>query len=409
MTDPTPAALTRSDPPAALPVLGAAEDVRSAAAGFAPAPRRELAPKEGPFIAEAAPQAPAADETAPDQAVSAMLASVANLAAPVYGEVSMEPALALMATANDARGALVLAAAAPSEPLRLTAPPPAPEGLAPEALIDDEAVEETLDEGPASTPMRLAVAPPETFADDLPVDPVPTVDESEATKGGPATPVTDDEASSEAAATTDETWSKDENGEISAEELAAALAAPPGEAAPSLAPPPLPAERAAPPEDEKPVELSAEELAAALADEPGEAAPTAAPAPPPRPREVSSEPSELAVLAAPAPEKRPKSIKPTTVLGAKTVAAPKDQKKGGRPVAAARGATQSDGIELGDISLLGVFSNRSGRRALLRTPDGQIVRVSPGDQVDGWTVAAIAKSSIRINRDGESRNLKLPR
>jgi len=74
----------------------------------------------------------------------------------------------------------------------------------------------------------------------------------------------------------------------------------------------------------------------------------------------------------------------------------------------ARAATIKDGISLGEVSLIGIFGKSSSRRALVRTPDGDVVRVKTGDRVRGWSVAAIGKSAVRMARSGKTRTLRLP-
>ena len=71
-------------------------------------------------------------------------------------------------------------------------------------------------------------------------------------------------------------------------------------------------------------------------------------------------------------------------------------------------ATIEDGINLGDVSLIGIFGKSSARRALIRLPQGRIIRVSNGGKIRGWTVSAISDDAVRIQRRGENRVLRLP-
>ncbi|MGB0505018.1 MAG: hypothetical protein ACPGGK_02385 [Pikeienuella sp.] len=140
---------------------------------------------------------------------------------------------------------------------------------------------------------------------------------------------------------------------------------------------------------------------------PTEQAPVAAPAPRQRPEKLDMTPTEFAVLAAPAPDKRPASIVPRP----QTVDRPTSARRssGSTGPALGRAATVRDAIALDDISLLGVFGSVKSRRALLRMPDGAVVRVAKGDVFDGWTVKSIERSKLNISRDGTARTLVVPR
>ena len=73
-----------------------------------------------------------------------------------------------------------------------------------------------------------------------------------------------------------------------------------------------------------------------------------------------------------------------------------------------RTATIRDGIDLGDISLIGIVGKSNARKALIRTPRGKIVRVSKGGSVDGWTVSAISADNVRIRKRSQNQTLRLP-
>ena len=71
-------------------------------------------------------------------------------------------------------------------------------------------------------------------------------------------------------------------------------------------------------------------------------------------------------------------------------------------------ATVENAINLGDVSLIGIMGKSSARRALIRLPQGRIIRVSRGESFSGWTVSAIDDSGVRIQRRGQNKVLRLP-
>ena len=74
----------------------------------------------------------------------------------------------------------------------------------------------------------------------------------------------------------------------------------------------------------------------------------------------------------------------------------------------ARQATIEDAIRLNRISLVGVFGRPSDRRALIRLPSGQYIKVEVGDRVDGGTVAAISDTALQYQKGGRTVALTLP-
>lgn len=74
----------------------------------------------------------------------------------------------------------------------------------------------------------------------------------------------------------------------------------------------------------------------------------------------------------------------------------------------ARAATQEDALRLRDVNLLGVVGTASDRRATVRLPSGQLVRVSVGDELDGGLVAAIGPSTLQYVRRGRTVTLEIP-
>lgn len=170
--------------------------------------------------------------------------------------------------------------------------------------------------------------------------------------------------------------------------------------------------------DTESITSEAEIEAAEAGDEPGPPGPGAvarSPSPGPRPDALDMTPSERIATQSPTPKKRPKSIRPRVPAAAiaagepnvREIAAPRRPPPQGAGVANA--ATLRDVIRLSDMNLLGVFGSAKSRRALLRLPSGQVLRVSQGTVVEGWVVSRIDATSLRITRGGDARTLELAR
>lgn len=78
----------------------------------------------------------------------------------------------------------------------------------------------------------------------------------------------------------------------------------------------------------------------------------------------------------------------------------------GRTVAAR--ATQEDVIRLGNINLIGVYGSQRNRRALVRLANGQFVKVSVGERLDGGRVTAIGSSNLQYTKNGRRVTLDIP-
>ncbi len=74
-----------------------------------------------------------------------------------------------------------------------------------------------------------------------------------------------------------------------------------------------------------------------------------------------------------------------------------------------RQATERGGINKRRISLIGVYGKSSNRRALVRMPSGRYVKVQPGQSFNGWKVAAIGESSVRITKGSRNQVLRMPK
>lgn len=59
-------------------------------------------------------------------------------------------------------------------------------------------------------------------------------------------------------------------------------------------------------------------------------------------------------------------------------------------------ATETGRIALDDVALIAVVQQNGVRHALVRLPDGRILRLQQGDPLDGGTVAAISEDAIYL-------------
>lgn len=75
---------------------------------------------------------------------------------------------------------------------------------------------------------------------------------------------------------------------------------------------------------------------------------------------------------------------------------------GRRPAAGDAAASEDE-----SLVVIGIGTTTESSTALLRTGEGQVRRIRVGDDVNGWTVAAIEPAAITLTRDGESRRLGL--
>lgn len=124
--------------------------------------------------------------------------------------------------------------------------------------------------------------------------------------------------------------------------------------------------------------------------------------------EVQSEPDpeeRFAALTSPRPSKRPAGL---------VAAEPRLPKKAkSKPISTGRTSTSvgraasERGLELSETNLIGVIEANSGRRALVRLPDGDFRKVSRGDDVNGWRVSSIERAAMRLTRKGQNRTLLL--
>jgi len=155
------------------------------------------------------------------------------------------------------------------------------------------------------------------------------------------------------------------------------------------------------------------------------------PVPEPEPEAVAEdETASEAVARSPLPSARPASLnaRVTAALDAerrRTAAAaarpPAPAAAAPAPAAAAaatapsipssasvqREATERRGINTRQANLIGVFGTPSNRRALVRMPNGSVVRLQVGDSFDGGRVSAIGETELRYVAGGRDRVLRL--
>ncbi len=81
------------------------------------------------------------------------------------------------------------------------------------------------------------------------------------------------------------------------------------------------------------------------------------------------------------------------------------------PVSAsvANEATVASAINVNRVNLLGVYGTNSDRRALVRLPNGRILKVQVGDALDGGRVAAIGTDNLYYVKNGQNVQLTMPR
>ncbi len=78
------------------------------------------------------------------------------------------------------------------------------------------------------------------------------------------------------------------------------------------------------------------------------------------------------------------------------------------PAIAAEAATVSEGLDLGQTALIGVFGAPEARRALVRSSRGRISRVEVGDRLLGGRVLKIEQSALLIETRAGVAQLSLP-
>jgi hypothetical protein len=63
---------------------------------------------------------------------------------------------------------------------------------------------------------------------------------------------------------------------------------------------------------------------------------------------------------------------------------------------------------MGDYAVLGIATAGTGKAtALVRSPDGSILRLQPGGDLDGWTLIEVQLSSLTFQKNGERHTLTI--
>jgi len=119
-------------------------------------------------------------------------------------------------------------------------------------------------------------------------------------------------------------------------------------------------------------------------------------------------PASLASRAAAIREKRASVAATVAARQQPTRTTPSEQLAIPSSARVAATATIEDGIDLGDISLIGIFGKSNARRALVRSARGQIVQVKRGGRISGWTVSAIGDDVVRLQKGSQNKTLRMP-
>lgn len=158
---------------------------------------------------------------------------------------------------------------------------------------------------------------------------------------------------------------------------------------PKVVPPPRPSDLAKPePKTETRPEPAA--LPATTSDEPAGARPPDAP-------------TKLASLTSPMPRIRPAR----SALPREFPSVAKLPAITGSTQRSTRAAATEQGSSLDQTTLIGILNLDTGRKALLRLPNGRYRSVIVGDELDGWRVSIIGPDVLRVTRGGEDRTLLL--
>ncbi len=75
----------------------------------------------------------------------------------------------------------------------------------------------------------------------------------------------------------------------------------------------------------------------------------------------------------------------------------------------AKQATIRNALDMGDVSLIGVYGSSQNRRALVRMSTGRFVKVEVGDRLDGGRVQAIGDGQLTYQKNGRNIVLKMIR
>jgi hypothetical protein len=111
------------------------------------------------------------------------------------------------------------------------------------------------------------------------------------------------------------------------------------------------------------------------------------------------------------PESRPRAIELAALLPAPVVAKPSEIQA---PTAISRktvtrSATRKNVVNLRNINIIGITGTTRLRNALVRLPNGQVVKVRIGDRLDGGRVTDISSKTLTYAKSGRSITLNMSR
>ena len=72
-------------------------------------------------------------------------------------------------------------------------------------------------------------------------------------------------------------------------------------------------------------------------------------------------------------------------------------------------ATVEAALDLKSTVLIGIFGKPESLSALLRSPDGSIVRIARGDKTSVGTVVGIDVESVRVQKAGRVLVMRMPK
>ncbi|SOB91887.1 hypothetical protein SAMN05877809_101451 [Rhodobacter sp. JA431] len=127
---------------------------------------------------------------------------------------------------------------------------------------------------------------------------------------------------------------------------------------------------------------------------------------------IAAEPPQQTAAAAPPRTSPSPPPAPTRIPGPEEVDEPEPTRAAPRvPTSAsvAKQATQRNALNLGEVSLIGLYGTQRNRSALVRMPNGRFYKVKVGDRLDGGKVVAIGDSQLSYQKGNRTLVLKLLR
>ena len=139
--------------------------------------------------------------------------------------------------------------------------------------------------------------------------------------------------------------------------------------------------------------------------------PMARPASLPSPVRPKTLPDGKSLARSLRPESRPRAIELAALLPAPVVVKPSEIQA---PTAISRktvtrSATRKNVVNLRNINIIGITGTTRLRNALVRLPNGQVVKVRIGDRLDGGRVTDISSKTLTYAKSGRSITLNMPR